>query len=185
MNYTILFAVIYLFGIDHESYRFNQCNGEVIHPDNFFKQYVTACGFGYLCNNGLENATGLYVPRNLGPCPSCACDNDCFSRNDCCPDKLVTRPWTACESTSINILYETNLVKYPLIGSCPANALYEDTLSCYDPNNPFTASTYQYRHTPINSNRTQLSYKNIFCALCHAEDPAFRKMGCIYQQRQL
>ncbi|VDH90619.1 Hypothetical predicted protein [Mytilus galloprovincialis] len=172
MNYKILFAVINLFGINDESYRFNQCSGEVTNPDNLFKQYVTACGYGYLCNNSLENSTDLNVPRNLGPCPSCSCDNDCFSRNDCCPDKLFTRPWTACESTSINSLYETNLVKYPLIGNCPANALHEDALSCYDPDNPFTASTYQYRHTPVNSNQTQLSYKNIFCALCHAEDPA-------------
>lgn len=148
------------------------CWAALTDPTDFYRRYVSACGFGYLCNKGLENSASFGdVPTRIGPCPPCSCDDECFSRNDCCPDVLYENNiWTQCWSTDIVTFpwLETN--EYPLIKQCPSDAVKEDHSLCYESTDISFPPIYPYRYVPVSSNRTRFSYKNIYCALCNGEN---------------
>ena len=173
METNRLFHVVGIGIFLNEILNHGTCFADLSNSTEFFRKFVLTCGFGYLCNTELENSLGFEtVPTDGGPCPPCFCDDACLTRNDCCPDILYeNKPWTKCWSTNHDFSPWVESVEYPLVKHCPSTAVRDDHVLCSEINtlNRFPP-WYHFRFVPVTSNRTRVSYKNIYCALCNGED---------------
>ena len=138
---------------------------------NAFRQ---ACPYNNFC---LQNASQTLQDGHQAPCcKDCSCDDDCWKRDNCCPDKIVkeerkTTELESCKDTyvkkSIYNVYTPNgydvRKRYFVIESCPGRE-NDDILKqkCTGTlAETFTDLTW------VSDMKTNKIYNNKFCAECN------------------
>ncbi|KAJ8314074.1 hypothetical protein KUTeg_008635 [Tegillarca granosa] len=137
-----------------------------INITNVLHQYTQLCGPKHLCNTSsiaaLSSVNGIF--DNWSPCPDCSCDSNCYSRDNCCPDKLST----TCENTVLVIgTAEDNGRNYThMVSECPENTEADLISKC---NEKITKKNYlqKYPVTGYTSQNASITFKNRDCAICN------------------
>lgn len=133
---------------------------------------LTMCGPMGICNITRFNFKDLDL-RNMSKshklCPNCFCDNLCFGRGDCCPDKYFALSGLVCDNvTFVNATQDESRDQrssFLTIRNCPYGTEQVKAKMCeheYEDLN-------KLRYPPVTSNITNLTYANRFCAQCHDE----------------
>lgn len=139
---------------------------------NLVMHQLTMCGPMGICNITRFNFKDLDL-RNMSKshklCPNCFCDNLCFGRGDCCPDKYFALSGLVCDNvTFVNATQDESRDQrssFLTIRNCPYGTEQVKAKMCeheYEDLN-------KLRYPPVTSNITNLTYANRFCAQCHDE----------------
>lgn len=128
------------------------------------------CGEEYLCNKW-SGMVGYTLNHCHGKCPPCSCDEECTKNKTCCPDaffmmerkryEIFITPYLH-RSLNDEELYDT---QYSIIAQCPSETLKTSKELC-------EISSYENlkRLFPVTSIKSNYTYINQMCALCHSED---------------
>lgn len=148
-------------------------NSRSLHFTNLLMNYLTMCGQGNFCNVTQFNFTNLdfNISKNHKLCPDCFCDNLCFGRGDCCPDKYFALSGLVC----YNVTFVNETLGYDesrnqrssflMIKNCPRATDQLIKEKCKNQ----ADSVDKLKYPPVTSVITNLTYANRFCAQCNDE----------------
>ncbi|XP_048754794.1 uncharacterized protein LOC125665879 [Ostrea edulis] len=134
------------------------------------------------CENSLWFERDKRVKNTSYICSDCTCRDDCYQKANCCPSKILED--IQYENSRLkkfpSLCSATELIRskkkprayrtygYWMVGTCPIwypkNTIYNN---CVD---NISLSADISVHYPVTSFATNVTYKNIYCALCHGED---------------
>ena len=102
----------------------------------------------------------------------CACDPQCWMRNDCCIDVADecpknVRPQGVIEQCSPNLFGKDEELSALVVEQCPGTATVFDSARCNDKDQP---QGMKYFGAPVYSPDTDKHYRNFFCAKCNGVD---------------
>jgi hypothetical protein len=102
----------------------------------------------------------------------CACDMQCSTNADCCPEMTVTSHSndTSLVTSHMTCVRLTKTVTALMVSDCPDTWSDMDTRSkCNTDEEPgmFTTSDDPYVYIPVYSKTTDISFRNVYCAQCH------------------
>lgn len=124
-----------------------------------------SCGSTGLCNQTPPWEFG----QGCATCYPCSCDETCHFYGDCCPDLLfgdsVDSPSQPFPFVSCVNQHWTTWGGYSdvfMVNSCPSEADPIISRKCLEPD-----INDQEQATPVSVLKTQMTYRNIFCAWCH------------------
>lgn len=128
------------------------------------------CGEEYLCNKW-PGMVGYTVNHWHTKCPPCSCDEECTKNKTCCPDAFFMMKRKRHEVFITPFLYRSMTdedlydTQYSIITECPSETLKTSKELC---------ETFSYENLkrlfPVTSIRSNYTYINQMCALCHGED---------------
>lgn len=132
---------------------------------------LTMCGPAGFCNITQINLKNLdlNMSKSHKLCTDCFCDNLCFGRGDCCPDKYFALSGLVCNNvTFVNATRDESRDQrssFLMIKVCPHETERVIAQKCeqkYD-------SLNKLKYPPVTSSITNLTYANRFCAQCNNE----------------
>ncbi|XP_056021612.1 uncharacterized protein LOC125651235 [Ostrea edulis] len=137
---------------------------------DLMKTYINVCGAGYTCYDWSATVRMPSDQRESKICPECSCEEDCFQKRTCCPDKYFTRPYSVYKSIIINYPAEFTKQKkvpqkYAVVNSCPDKSEPMHKHECENEVSPAAILA----SPPVTSTATNSSYFNRACAYCHGE----------------
>lgn len=136
--------------------------------------FLTVCPGQDMCNGDSFNMN-YTIGGSLSPaCSTCNCDDTCARKKNCCPSKNLEQNSSGKKSTPLAclkplwnptfaIFFQAYRGSYWMIETCPNGESCVLPLSKADIRN-VTLSL------PVTSLRTNETYRNIRCALCHSEN---------------
>ena len=190
-TFTVFFCLIWPLHIQNISVlcqptdflNFNVIEDPVVR--RYSKEFNSLCPHTFLCNVLIDLDESVF--QNYGNiqilpcCKECTCGSDCLKTLDCCLDHLPRLP----SSEEIKTVYENpskcvytqfrsfheqkyNGLAHMLVTNCPEsysnNAVKENCHKAYS-DFDFVADIPGY--LPVTDNKTMISYKNKYCALCN------------------
>ncbi|CAF0772159.1 unnamed protein product [Adineta steineri] len=134
------------------------------------------------CNGTLIDQRSMYMnDSQIIKDRNCFCDKFCFQYDDCCEDikdYQIKTPTTS-KATCIDYMYpfrkplqeyEPTVMPVWMITNCSSNYKYTELeQNCTDYNDENLTSTHLSAFIPMTSRKTNLTYRNIYCALCNNE----------------
>lgn len=135
--------------------------GEAVDVIDIIRQYALVCGSNQICDKAVLNFPHLpsFVSTHKPICPKCSCSDTCYSRNNCCPDKILLGPELECTNTTLVSITGSVTNTYPMVVDCPNIELRE---RCFARND----SNRNVYNTPVTSHNG-ITYRNMYCAACH------------------
>ena len=134
--------------------------------------HMTLCGPRNFCNITQFNfpTFDINVFENQKVCPECYCDNLCFDRGDCCPDKYFSfnRGLICYNVTIVNATKDKSRDQrssFLMVKKCPTEGsllLKENCERDFD-------SIDKLRFPPVTGIHSNITYANKFCAKCNSE----------------
>lgn len=127
------------------------------------------CGEEYLCYEW-PGMVGYLVNQCHNKCPPCSCNEDCFKNETCCPDVFFMQRKEQ-ESFITPFLYRSpfddllSYEQYAMLTQCPSNADSNTKEMC-----EISSNENVKRLFPVTSSKTNYTYRNHLCAVCHDED---------------
>nr|XP_022331971.1 uncharacterized protein LOC111129806 [Crassostrea virginica] len=117
----------------------------------------------------MPNEAKNYTKQNL--CRECACDNSCFQKKNCCPDKYFSRAYTKYKSVIVNYPASARMEKgrpmeYAVVDYCPSGSESDHQHQCEHETSPYDTLT----SPPVTSSVSNVSYQSRHCAYCHGEN---------------
>ena len=99
----------------------------------------------------------------------CACDKECWQRNDCCHDIVEhcpthLRPKGVIERCSPNLFGKGEDLSALVIDQCPESATVHDAARCGVRDKP---DNVKYYGSPVYSPEEEKHYRNYYCAKCN------------------
>lgn len=136
---------------------------------NLMLIYMNMCGEEYLCYEW-PGMVGYTVNQCHSKCPPCSCNEDCFKNETCCPDVFFMQR-NHHENFISLFLYRSahdeslNDVQYATINQCPSYAYTNQKKLC-------EISSFENldRLFPVTSVKSNFTYRNRMCAVCHGEN---------------
>ncbi|XP_052687425.1 uncharacterized protein LOC128166354 [Crassostrea angulata] len=148
-----------------------RCLNSLSPPINFtnlMMHQLTMCGPAGFCNTFSGNLD-LNISKSHKLCPDCFCDNLCFGRGDCCPDKYFAQSGLVCNNvTFVNATRDESRDQrssFLMIKECPHETERVIAEKCEQSND----SLSKLKYPPVTSSITNLTYANRFCAQCNNE----------------
>ncbi|KAL5007319.1 hypothetical protein ScPMuIL_016125 [Solemya velum] len=143
---------------------FYKDEGSTVDVINIIRQYALVCGVDHVCDKTILKFAFIpqFVVDHKAVCPICSCSDNCYSQNDCCPDKILLGPELDCINTMlVSKPGSTHTSKYQMVVDCPSpNIDLREKCSAQDDSN---RNVY---NTPVTS-QNGMTYRNRYCALCH------------------
>lgn len=143
--------------------------GNVLNITNLMLIYMNMCGEEYLCYEW-PGMVGYLVNQCHNKCPPCSCNEDCFKNETCCPDVFFMQRKEQ-ESFITPFLYRSpfddllSYEQYAMLTQCPSNADSNTKEMC-----EISSNENVKRLFPVTSSKTNYTYRNHLCAVCHDED---------------
>lgn len=169
MNRLIKVLCIHLFT------NINLVNSRSLNFTNLLMNYLTMCGAGNFCNISQFSDIDLNfeISKSHKLCPDCLCDNLCFGRGDCCPDKYFAQSGLVCDNvTFVHAMQDESRDQrssFLMIKTCPNGTDEFIKEKCEKE----ADSVAKLKYPPVNSIITNLSYANRFCAQCN-DEPSYQ-----------
>ncbi|KAL5006914.1 hypothetical protein ScPMuIL_015720 [Solemya velum] len=135
------------------------CNPTVAGADS-----ISACDKSMVEGAGLCNPDEFDIPLNKIPSGKCSCTKDCILDQTCCVDLTLTTPdYCTSDQQLTDTMKRKDEINFIMVNNCP-NLLTNDEIRilCENDGDLGIMSTI-----PVYSPTTHLSYKNIYCAICH------------------
>ncbi|KAL5006913.1 hypothetical protein ScPMuIL_015719 [Solemya velum] len=142
----------------------NAETGGSVNTTNLIHQIALVCGLEHICNKTVLDFSFIpnFMLNHSTVCPICSCDNTCYNRNDCCPDKLLLGPELDCINTTlVSKPGSVRSSKYQMVVDCPSpNIDLQEKCSAQDDSNR------NVHNIPVTS-PNGITYRNRYCAVCH------------------
>ncbi|XP_052687428.1 uncharacterized protein LOC128166357 [Crassostrea angulata] len=165
MNRLIIVFCIYFFT------NIRLVNSQSINFTNLLLHHLTMCGPENVCNitQFSYRTPEFKISKSHKLCPNCFCDNSCFGRGDCCPDKYFAHSDLVCNNvTFVNATQDESREQrssFLLIKKCPDGTEQPIKEKCEKEAN----SIDKLKYPPVTSMLTNLTYANRICAQCNHE----------------